>query len=61
MIISRMEIQKDEIEALKAALQRTLQAKEEDLKLYSTTIEETKTVFLEALRHLKQSKLQQMG
>ncbi|PVD35725.1 hypothetical protein C0Q70_02688 [Pomacea canaliculata] len=60
-ILAMMEIQKDEIEALKAALQRTLQAKEEDLKLYSTTIEETKTVFLEALRHLKQSKLQQMG
>ena len=53
-----MEIQKDEIEALKAALQRTLQAKEEDLNLYSQTIDETKQVFLQALRQLKQTKLQ---
>ena len=54
----RVEIQKDEIEALKAALQRTLQAKEEDLNLYSQTIDETKQVFLQALRQLKQTKLQ---
>ena len=53
-----VEIQKDEIDALKAALQRTLQAKQDDLNLYSQTIDETKQVFLQALRQLKQSKLQ---
>lgn len=57
-LLATVEIQKDEIEALKAALQRTLQAKEEDLNLYSTTIDETKQVFLQALRQLKQTKLQ---
>lgn len=57
-VLATVEIQRDEIEALKAALQRTLQAKEEDLNLYSTTIEETKQVFLQALRQLKQTKLQ---
>ncbi|KAK7093088.1 coiled-coil domain-containing protein 13-like [Littorina saxatilis] len=57
-LMTTLEIQKDEIDALKAALQRTLQAKEEDLGLYSRTIDETKQVFLQALRQLKQSKLQ---
>ncbi|KAK7495653.1 hypothetical protein BaRGS_00013100 [Batillaria attramentaria] len=57
-ILTTVEIQKDEIESLKAALQRTLQAKEEDLNLYSTTIDQTKQVFLQALRQLKQTKLQ---
>ncbi|KAL8594522.1 hypothetical protein ACOMHN_028876 [Nucella lapillus] len=56
-IMTTMEIQKDEIDALKAALQRTLQAKQDDLNLYSQTIDETKHVFLQALRQLKQSKL----
>jgi hypothetical protein len=57
-LCSSIEIQKDEIDALKAALQRTLQAKQDDLELYSRTIDETKQVFLQALRQLKQSKSQ---
>ncbi|XP_076437318.1 coiled-coil domain-containing protein 13-like [Babylonia areolata] len=56
-LMTTMEIQKDEIDALKAALQRTLKAKEDDLNLYSQTIDETKQVFLQALRQLKQSKM----
>ena len=48
-------IQKDENEALKAALQRTLKAKEEDLKLYHDVMEETKKVFLHGLRQYKQT------
>ena len=51
---SRLEIQKDENESLKNALQRTLKAKNEDLKVYSSTLDETKKVFLEALRQMKE-------
>ena len=46
-------IQKDENEALKAALQSTLQAKEADLKLYNDMMEETKTIFLQGLRQYR--------
>ncbi len=49
-----MEIQQDENEALKAALQSTLRAKEEDLKLYNDMMEETKKVFLLGLRQYRQ-------
>ncbi|XP_041372186.1 LOW QUALITY PROTEIN: coiled-coil domain-containing protein 13-like [Gigantopelta aegis] len=51
---ANLEIQKDENDALKAALHSTLQAKDEDLRLYSATMEETKSVFLQALRQVKQ-------
>ncbi|ESO96414.1 hypothetical protein LOTGIDRAFT_159823 [Lottia gigantea] len=50
-----LEIQKDENEALKSALQSTLNAKQEDLRIYSQTMDETKKVFLQALRQFKQS------
>lgn len=50
-----LEIQRDENEALKAALQSTLSAKEEDLRLYSEMIEETKKVFIQALRQYKEN------
>lgn len=50
-----LEIQRDENEALKTALKTTLKAKEEDMKMYSDTIEETKKVFLQALRQYKQT------
>lgn len=50
-----LEIQMDENEALKAALQSTLKAKEEDLRLFGEMMEETKTVFLQALRQYKQN------
>lgn len=53
--ICSLEIQRDENEALKTALQTTLRAKEEDMKMYSDTIEETKKVFLQALRQYKQT------
>lgn len=46
-------IQKDENDALKAALKSTLEAKEEDLRLYCEMLESTKTVFLEGLKQYK--------
>ncbi|XP_011446340.3 coiled-coil domain-containing protein 13 isoform X2 [Magallana gigas] len=52
---TNLEIQMDENEALKAALQSTLKAKEEDLRLFGEMMEETKTVFLQALRQYKQN------
>ncbi|GCB83547.1 hypothetical protein scyTo_0024394, partial [Scyliorhinus torazame] len=47
-------IQLDENEALKTALQSTLKAKEEDLKLYYDTMGQVKQVFLQALRQHKE-------
>ncbi|KAH9491598.1 Coiled-coil domain-containing protein 13 [Bulinus truncatus] len=47
---TRFEIMRDENETLKATLKRTIQAKEEDLKIYSSTLDETKKLFLQALR-----------
>ncbi len=49
-----LDIQRDENEALKAALQRTLRAKEEDLKLYNEIMDQTKSVFLQGLRQYRQ-------
>uniref|UniRef100_UPI00398F6052 coiled-coil domain-containing protein 13 isoform X3 n=1 Tax=Pristiophorus japonicus TaxID=55135 RepID=UPI00398F6052 len=51
---TRLAIQMDENEALKAALQSTLKAKEEDLKLYHDTMGQVKQVFLQALRQHKE-------
>lgn len=48
-----LSLQKDENEALKAALESTLQAKEEDLKLYNEMIDQTKLIFIQGLRELK--------
>ncbi|XP_064644578.1 coiled-coil domain-containing protein 13-like [Lineus longissimus] len=48
-----LEIQRDENEALKEALQSTLRAKEEDLRLYHQTIDETRKIFLHGLRQFK--------
>jgi len=47
-------IQKDENDALKAALKSTLEAKEEDLRLYVEMLESTKRVFLDGLKQYKQ-------
>jgi hypothetical protein len=47
-------IQKDENDALKAALKSTLEAKEEDLRLYCEMLESTKRVFLDGLKQYKQ-------
>ncbi len=49
-------IQKDENDALKAALKSTLEAKEEDLRLYVEMLESTKRVFLDGLKQVKNSK-----
>ncbi|XP_061166826.1 coiled-coil domain-containing protein 13-like [Saccostrea echinata] len=54
-IKTNLEIQRDENEALKAALQSTLKAKEEDLRMFGEMMEETKQVFLQALRQYKQN------
>jgi len=52
-LMTKLEIQQDENQSLKQALQRTLKAKNDDLKVYGSTLEETKKVFLEALRQMK--------
>ncbi|KAK3106358.1 hypothetical protein FSP39_018431 [Pinctada imbricata] len=54
-IKTNLELQKDENEALKAALQSTLKAKEQDMKMFTELMEETKRVFLQALRQYKQN------
>lgn len=46
-------IQKDENDAIKAALKSTLEAKEEDLRLYVEMLESTKRVFLDGLKQYK--------
>ncbi|XP_078582094.1 coiled-coil domain-containing protein 13-like [Branchiostoma floridae x Branchiostoma japonicum] len=50
----QLSIQQDENEALKAALQSTLKAKEEDLKFYRTIMDQTKQIFLQGLREHRQ-------
>ncbi len=47
-------IQKDENDALKAALKSTLEAKEEDLRLYVEMLEGSKRIFLDGLKQYKQ-------
>ncbi|XP_006817220.1 coiled-coil domain-containing protein 13-like, partial [Saccoglossus kowalevskii] len=51
---TRLAIQMDENDALKAALQSTMNAKEDDLKLYHEMMDQTRQVFLQGLRHFKQ-------
>uniref|UniRef100_A0AAY5EGC3 Coiled-coil domain containing 13 n=1 Tax=Electrophorus electricus TaxID=8005 RepID=A0AAY5EGC3_ELEEL len=51
---SRVAIQQKELDALRASLKNTLQAKEEDLQLYSTMMSQVKQVFLQALRQHRQ-------
>ena len=57
----RLEIQVDENAALKAALQRTIKAKDEDMKVYSSTLDQTKQVFLQALRQMKDKHMAEQG
>ena len=45
----------DENDALKSALQSSMAAKEEDLKLYHEMMKQTKQVFLHGLRQFKQT------
>ncbi|XP_074430054.1 coiled-coil domain-containing protein 13 isoform X3 [Larus michahellis] len=53
---TRLVIQLDENEALKAALEMTVRKKEEDFKLYQDTMDQVKDVFLQAIRQQKQEK-----
>ena len=45
----------DENHALKSALQSSMKAKGEDLKLYHAMMKQTKEVFLQGLRQFKQT------
>ncbi|XP_070547060.1 coiled-coil domain-containing protein 13-like [Ptychodera flava] len=51
---TRLAIQIDENDALKAALQSTMKAKEDDLRLYHDMMDQTKQVFLQGLRQFRQ-------
>lgn len=55
VMFSRLEIQQDENESIKMALHSTLKSKEEDLKVYTDMMEETKQIFLQALRQSHQN------
>lgn len=52
-LLSRLDIQKDENEALKVALQSTVQAKEEDLRRYMDMFAETKKIFLHGIQRVR--------
>ncbi|KAL7875425.1 hypothetical protein AOLI_G00103880 [Acnodon oligacanthus] len=51
---TQLTVQQEELEALRTSLKSALQAKEEDLQLYSTMISQVKQVFLQAIRQHKQ-------
>ncbi|XP_055565933.1 coiled-coil domain-containing protein 13 [Falco biarmicus] len=51
---TRLVIQQDENEALKAALETTVRKKEEDFKLYQDTMDQVKDIFLQAIQQQKQ-------
>ncbi|XP_025928011.1 coiled-coil domain-containing protein 13 isoform X2 [Apteryx rowi] len=53
---TRLVMQLDENEALKAALETAVRMKEEDFKLYQDTMDQVKEIFLRALRQQKQEK-----
>ncbi|XP_048693367.1 coiled-coil domain-containing protein 13 isoform X2 [Caretta caretta] len=55
-LTTRLVIQLDENEALKTALESTVNMKEEDFKLYQETMGQVKEIFLQALRQQKQEK-----
>ncbi|XP_075775871.1 coiled-coil domain-containing protein 13 isoform X3 [Pelodiscus sinensis] len=55
-LTTRLAIQLDENEALKMALESTMEKKEEDFKLYQETMSQVKEIFLQALRQHKQEK-----
>ncbi|XP_017578432.2 coiled-coil domain-containing protein 13 [Pygocentrus nattereri] len=51
---TQLAVQQEELEALRTSLKSALQAKEEDLQLYSTMMSQVKQVFLQAIRQHKQ-------
>ena len=52
---NRLEIQKDENNALKEALDSTLKAKDDDMRIYQEMIEQTKYIYLQGLKQVKQT------
>jgi len=51
----RLDIQRDENEALKIALQTTLAAKEDDIRMYMDMMEEAKKVFIQGIQHVQRN------
>jgi len=49
-VLFRLDIQRDENEALKVALQTTLAAKEDDIRMYMDMMEEAKKVFIQGIQ-----------
>jgi hypothetical protein len=52
---TKLDIERDENQALKTVLESTLKAKEEDLKMYMDMIEETKKVFLHGIQQVRKN------
>lgn len=50
----RLEIQRDENQALKTNMKKSLEAKEQEVKLYKDMLDQTKTIFLQGLRQYRQ-------
>ncbi|ESN99572.1 hypothetical protein HELRODRAFT_176740 [Helobdella robusta] len=53
-LLMKIDIQKDEIEALKASLQSTMKSREEDMTIYTSILEESRRIFSETLRKERQ-------
>ena len=51
----RLDIQRDENEALKIALQTTLAAKEDDIRMYIDMMEEAKKAFIQGIHHVQRN------
>ncbi len=51
----RLEIQADENDALKEALNSTLKAKNDDIRIYQEMSEQTKIIFIQGMKQLKQT------
>ena len=49
----RLSIQLENNDALKQALEESLQSKDEDLKVFHKMVEETKKIFLQGLRQFR--------
>ncbi|KAL6491325.1 hypothetical protein MHYP_G00016700 [Metynnis hypsauchen] len=56
---TQLAVQQEELEALRTSLKSALQAKEDDLQLYSTMMSQVKQVFLQAIRQHKQGSNQE--
>jgi len=53
IVVFRLDIQRDENEALKVALQSTLKAKEDDIKTYMDMMADTKAVFIRGIQQVR--------